>query len=620
MSRRTIVVLALIAIAIGGLWLARRARRVAPEPPHVADAASKRSLPAGEVVGFVGPHGNHAWLGLPFAQPPVGELRWRAPKPAAPWTGTREALAFGPHCPQYPSMIGGVPGDPATLSGVEDCLYLNVYAPRFDPAQVPAGAARLPVMFWIYGGGNVIGLADNYEGGRLAQEENVVVVTVNYRIGPLGWFRHPVLAAGGSADDASGDFGTLDLIQGLRWVQANIAAFGGDPARVTIFGESAGGTNVFTLLLSPRASGLFAGAISESGGTYTATAGYATNWSDDPEPGHARSSSEIIGRLLVADKRAADRGAAKALLASTPPAETAAYLRAKSVLEVFAAYQRKPDEILLDMPRPIADGDVLPADDPVERLARGEVSNQVPVLFGTNRDEQKLFMFGDPRYVKRWLGFLPRVRQPELYLAVADALSASWKVRGADAPAGALRKTQARVFAYRFDWDEEPSLLGFDAGKYLGAGHGMEIAFVFGHWTLGRERSPIFTSANQPGRETLSKQMRSYWANFAYTGEPGRGRAGDQPEWTAWDPAEGGPKYLVLDTPAGGGLRMANAGLSFESVVASVASDARLATPREKCWAYHELFRFGDEAHARYAGVENGLCAKFPFDAYPWGA
>src|SRR5262249_13663746 len=179
-----------------------------------------------------------------------------------------------------------------------------------------------------------------------------------------------------------------------------------------------------------------------------------------------------------------------------------------------------------------------------------------PVMIGTNRDEDKLFLSVNPLYVKRWFGVVPRVRNPELYLATADAMSAMWKATGADGPAGAMRKVSPDVFVYRFDWDEEPTLLGFDAGKFVGAGHGVEIPFVCGHGNLGREANRLFAASSRPGREALSAQMRSYWTEFARTGAPGRGRGGDLPEWTAWDPSAGGHKYAVLDTPVGGGVRI----------------------------------------------------------------
>jgi para-nitrobenzyl esterase len=233
---------ALIAASACALGCARVER----EHP-VVDPSTRRSTRSGEVVGFRGRYGSDVWLGIPYAKPPVGASRWRAPQPPEPWTGTRSALAFGPPCTQYASAFGGVAdARPGTPAGSEDCLYLNVYTPH---AQPPIGDARLPVMVWIHGGGNTIGEGGFYNGGNLAQIHNLVVLTLNYRLGPFGWFRHAALRADGASDtDRSGNFGTLDLVRALEWVRDNIATFGGDPGIVRPGQTAAGAT-------PPRAPG-----------------------------------------------------------------------------------------------------------------------------------------------------------------------------------------------------------------------------------------------------------------------------------------------------------------------------------------------------------------------------
>jgi para-nitrobenzyl esterase len=613
-------------LAVAGVlaWMALRALvpgAPEPKPPATADASSRRLLPAGEVVGFVGQYGSHVWQGLPFAAPPVGDLRWRPPVPAPRWDAVREALAPGAHCVQLPSPFAGVDGDPRDVRGSEDCLYLNVYAPRFEPGAVPTGDARLPVLVWIHGGGNVIGLADFYDGGVLASRENVIVVTVNYRLGPFGWFRHAALReAEASPEERSGNFGTLDLVRALEWVQENVAGFGGDPERVTIFGESAGGTNVFTLLLAPQARGLFHRAISQSGGTGILPVAIAENWTDsDTNPGHVRSSNEILARLWVADGRAEDRAAARAALAAAPPREVAEFLRARTSEQIFAAYLDGEEQLLLDMPRVFGDGSVLPAGDPLERLGRPDGWNRVPVMVGTNRDENKLFLFPQPLYTRMWFGFVPRVRDPDRYLAVSDATSAMWKATGADGPASAMWRTQPDVFVYRFDFDEWPNLLGFDAATFLGAAHGLEIPFVFGHWDLGRRSRFLFRDDNRAAREGLSDAMRAYWVQFAASGRPERGPNADLPEWRAWNGREGEPKALIFDTQADGGIRMTAESVTPDSVLAAVEQDRRLVTQRDRCWVYREIATrsrgFGTEDYDE-AGRDG--CAEFPFDEFPW--
>jgi para-nitrobenzyl esterase len=241
----------------------------------------------------------------------------------------------------------------------------------------------------------------------------------------------------------------------------------------------------------------------------------------------------------------------------------------------------------------------------------------VPVMVGTNRDENKLFMFNDPALVRRWFGIVPRLRDAAAYQVDAEYMARMWKATGADEPAAALSASQhAPVFVYRFDWDEEPTILGADLPMMLGAAHAIEVPFVFGHFDLGRQGSRIFTTANAPGRETLSGQMMAYWAQFARTGDPGQGTDGTQPPWPRWD---GSPRYLVLDTPAGGGVHTSTDGVTSASVVAAVDADARLPTQRDKCRIFRALATWGrgfDRKDYPTAGAHG--CAQYPFDSFPW--
>lgn len=592
------------------------------EPFHVSAAseATRRSLPAGDVIGGAGRYGAHAWLGIPFAQPPVGELRWRAPQPLPPWSGVRQALAFGPACPQFGSRFGGLEDVAAgSVGGTEDCLTLNVWAPPFAPDAVPRPGRRLPVMVWIHGGGNSIGHAFFYEGGNLAVTQQVIVVAVQYRLGPFGWFNHEALRQhAGSDRDRSGNFGTLDLVRALEWVRDNIGAFGGDPANVTVFGESAGGQNVFSLLLAPPAHGLFQRAIVESGGFWTSSFEAGEHLTDDAVPGDAQSSGEILLRLLVRDGRAADRAAARAVAAGMTPDAVAAYLRSQSTAQLLSAYEPLPSG-MIDMPKLFTDGAVLPAGDPLKLFARADGWNRVPVILGTNRDEMALFLFADPDRIHKLLGFLPRFVDEPWYRASVDYSARLWKATGVDEPAAAMRTVSDRVFAYRFDWDEEPTVFGAELPKMLGASHAFEIPFVFGHFDLGREGSRIFTTENEPGRQSLSRAMMAYWAAFARTGDPANGGLADVPQWTAWDAAAPDrPKYVVLDTPEGGGIRMANATQSRAGVIAALMADASLSE-RDRCRVLHELAdRRRGAGRDDYAAQP--ACAAFPFEKYPWSS
>jgi para-nitrobenzyl esterase len=272
-------------------------------------------------------------------------------------------------------------------------------------------------------------------------------------------------------------------------------------------------------------------------------------------------------------------------------AEIAALLRQTPRYEMLEPYlgEERAGFGMLDLPQLFRDGSVLPREEPREAFAAGAY-HRLPIILGTNRDEMKLFMVGDPVHVTKVLGLVPRPRDAERYALVADYLSRAWKVAGVDELAGTLRGIQGpSVFAYRFDWDEEPTVFFSDLSQLLGAAHILEVPFVFGHWNLGAAANVIFDEENEPGREELSAAMRSYWAQFAYTGDPGRGRAGDLPLWSPWsDEGVEADTLLLLDTRAGGGVRMASGRVSAESLAAELSDDPRLAHG-EKC----ELLRDG---------------------------
>ena len=224
------------------------------------DENSVRTTAQGEVIGFKEGE-TYAWRGIPFAQPPINELRWKAPRPPEPFESRFEAKEFTQACFQPQGFMTGEEGG---WTGSEDCLYLNIWSPAWSPQEL--GEKKVPVMMWIHGGGNVIGSADTYYPSHMVSDHEVIVVTVQYRMSILGWFRHPALRQEGSTlEDASGSFGTLDNIMALRWIRENISQFGGDINNVTIYGESAGGHNVAALYASPLASGLFHKAIVQSG-------------------------------------------------------------------------------------------------------------------------------------------------------------------------------------------------------------------------------------------------------------------------------------------------------------------------------------------------------------------
>lgn len=561
-----------------------------PSPPPSADPTSLRELEQGVIVGFADGT-THVWLGIPYAAAPVGDLRWRAPRPPLPWSGTREALRFGHACPQIASPLGGAPEDlTGQLWGEEDCLFLNVYAPR---RSADDASEAFPVMVWIHGGGNTVGHSGFYDGAPLAAAQDVVVVTLNYRLGPLGWFLHPVLDVG-DALDASGNYGILDLQLALQWVQANITAFGGDPDRVTVFGESAGGTNIFALLVSPLSAGLFHGAIVQSGGTSSSSAQRAMNVSDDPEaPGAPFSSSEILLRLLGHDQ--CDRRCALEQMQTSAATELAGRLRDLPVAELFDLYSDGEGLLGPASPTVIRDGHVLPEREFIELLEEPGRFLEVPMILGTNRDEPKIFMVFSPEHVVRFAGLPLWRRDARRYDLHAEYGALAWQLRGVTEPAVRLRNADVPVWAYRWDWDEQGRRFGIDLSGLLGAAHGLEIPFVFGHWNIGRLSGLLFHSGNAPGREALSGRMMAYWAGFARDLDPGRGADGRGPAWEPWNGGEG-LSFLHLDTETSGGIRMSRDHLDHAQLIERLANDERFADHQERCEVFFSSFRFGGDS------------------------
>ncbi len=464
-------------------------------------------------------------------------------------------------------------------------------------------------MVWIHGGGNVVGYAGRYDGGNLAATEHVIVVSINYRLGPLGWFRHAALRAGAvDDDDRSGNYGTLDMIRALAWVRDDIGAFGGDPGNVTIFGESAGGRDVFSLLLSPRAAGLFHRAVVQSGDTATTPLAAAESFVDATPAGERNSASEIVLRVLAPG---VPRAEARERLAALAPADVAARLRALPAGDLVRAYRTESQEGLIDVPQVFRDGAVLPAGDPLEAVRTGRY-NRVPTILGTNKDENKLFLALNPEFTWRLLGLVPIVRDPLLYEATARHLTRHWRARGADEPAAAMRAVQGpSVFVYRFDWDEEPRVFTVDVSRLLGAAHGLEIPFVFGHWDLGSQTGLLFSSANEPGRVELARKMMAYWAELARIGTPSGPATMSLPRWEPYALPDG--RSLVLDTTAGGGVRMESGHVTTTEALAAVATDGTLATAAAKCAVYRSFVRWAHEpSAAQYPSMLGGACARYP--------
>jgi len=473
----------------------------------IAQAQSGSSLEVSTKLGKVAgkQEGDiRTFLGIPFAAPPVGPLRWREPMPAASWKGVRQATSFGPHCMQAPFFEDMIFRDPGPS---EDCLTLNVWTPAKDKA------AKLPVMVWIYGGGYQGGsTSEARQDGKVLAENGVIVVTMNYRLGIFGFFTHPALTAE-SPNKASGNYGLLDQRAAMLWVKDNIAAFGGDPSNVTIFGESAGSFAVSSHMASPIDKGLFQKAIGESGGAFSkSTLGMKSRI--DAELKDAEFASKIYHADTLEQLRAIP--AQELLDRATKPAASKELIR-------FS---------------PVIDGYLLPESVPAI-FAAGK-QNDVPLLAGWNHDEGGVLskstldtfkasvdkQFGDdaPKVLAAYnaTSDADSIRAASDLTADSFIAYSTWKWLEAQATTG-----KQPIYRFRFD-EVVPADPFHTAGD--SAYHSGEIAYVFGSQHL------LTDFKWTPEDQALSKQMQQYWSNFAKTGDP---NGAGLPTWPKYNAATG---------------------------------------------------------------------------------
>ncbi len=460
------------------------------------------------------------YKGIPFAAPPVGDLRWRPPQPAAKWEGVREANKFGP------SPIQGA-GNGPNMS--EDCLYLNVWTPAKSADD------KIPVLVWIYGGGFNFGSTSdpNYNGANLARK-GVVLVSIAYRVGQLAFLADSELSAE-SPHHVSGNYGILDMIAGLQWVQKNIAAFGGDPHKVTIFGESAGGIAVSMLCASPLAKGLFQGAISQSGGSFG-------------PPRHTTFPGENLKRLTDAESAGEE------------------YVRSAGVTSIAELRKIPADKLprIRGLAWPIIDGYVIP-DDQYKLYEAGKF-NDTPILVGYNSDEGA--------------SFSPPQQTSEQYIAgvkarygpFADSLLRAYPAGSGKAPKTArdlmrdaafgwhtwswarLESEKGKHKAYLYYFDQHPVYADTSPRFGYGSPHGQEVVYVFEHLDSTK---PQTTKTDLE----ISEAMAAYWTNFAKYGDPnGKG----VPLWPAFSDANPEVMYFsqrphVGPVPSAGSLKVLDA-------------------------------------------------------------
>jgi para-nitrobenzyl esterase len=552
-----------------------------------------RHSAAGPIKGQADTNGALSWRGIPYAQPPVGALRWKAPRALKPLDEVFTATQFGDMCSQLGTPLLDI--DPSLYGkavGSEDCLTLNIWSP---PAQAASeqNSRQLPVMVWIHGGSNVGGSSSLYYGGNLALQQEVVVVTINYRLGLLGFFSHPALREAAQSElDRSSNFGILDIVQSLKWVRENIAAFGGDPSNVTLFGESAGAMNTVTLLYSPLGKGLFHKAIVQSGSMRQTPVKVAEQFTDDDRSEF--SSSETAAKILLNRGVAETRVQAQALVAELDNPAFIQLMNSASDDELIGTYTLDIGA-RIRAPQCIPDGIAIPEGSPWVLIADAQQVHKVPIILGSNRDEMKFFLGLSPAYVTIVPGSSIQIHDVQRYNLHARYLSDRWTTQGVDELALRLSAHNPDVFAYRFDWDEQPSYPQADFKEFFGAAHTMEIPFVFNDFVGMKAFAYHFTEQNRSEREQLAAGMGEYWAEFAYTGKPGKGRSGTLPQWPSW----GAGSKLLLDAESDGGIRPQQGALTMKSLHNRFLADESFASPEEKAAFYQAMFR-GREAWESY--------------------
>ena len=433
----------------------------------------------------------HIYLGIPYAAPPRGKLRFQPPQAVASWAGVRDGRDFGPACPQPKQKSGG--------RYSEDCLYLNVWTPAQSPDK------KLPVMVWIHGGAFNFGASSQpeYDGKNLAKK-GVVVVTIHYRLGPLGFLVHPLLSRE-STQGVSGNYGLQDQIAALQWVQKNIAAFGGNPDRVTIFGQSAGSRSVNLLMLSPLSAGLFHRAIAQSGGPIIGSEYLNPNFNGDMA--NVSKMGEKLATRLGCDKAA----------------DVPAALRAKSAQEIIAAADCNTrlfdDEALFFAP--VFDGWVLPQN-PLTAFEEGR-QHDVPIIVGSTANEGTLYLDGETDLsLEKYQSFLnvrfsgetpqalamfPAPTAEDVPSAIDRLITVAANAEPARFVAQNMERKNTPAYLYQFTRRPDTAL-----ARKMGVHHGIDLAYVFGN---------MKSSDGYNGMDlALSGKMMAYWVNFAKTGNP----------------------------------------------------------------------------------------------------
>ena len=524
------------------------------------------------------------WHDLPYAKPPIGELRWKAPRDLLN-QGLKIQNKENNFCVQKPSSLGGASGN-GNFVGQEDCLYLDIRKPKNSKKD-------LPVMFWIHGGGNTSGLKDIYDFSGLVKKEDVIVVSINYRLGPFGWFSHPSIQNFQDDLDKTSNFGTLDIIKALEWVNKNIHKFGGDNKNITIFGESAGGHNVLSLLVAPQAKGLFHKAISQSG--YTTSIDYEVAYNSNHQSINYINSDEIVRNI---HKKPED------LL------EIRDKLLKISAYDFYSYYLS--DNSLREIPLMTNDGVVIPKEGLYESL-KNPIDPFIPFIAGSNRDEVKLWIgtalyFIQPEYsVIGSIFGIPRIKivNEDAFEAFNYYRSSTWQLRGVVEPLNNLSSAGAKnLYAYRYDWDDHRRRPIADFKKIIGAAHATEIPLIAGNNKLVGNYGFIIYP-NGPSKKYTSKNMMRFWANFARTGKPGNST--NNIEWINYLDSNS-QKIMILDKKKN--LSIKSISNSYQSLIKELELDNRV-NKREKCVILYQMgVLIGNDIYEELEKIYSHKCNK----------
>ena len=533
------------------------------------------------------------WDDIPYAEPPIGDLRWKAPRELK--SSKYIELKQENFCIQEPSGLGGTDGS-SFFSGTEDCLYLDIKRPDTIDDNL------LPVMFWIHGGGNTTGLKDLYDFSSMVKKHDVVVVTINYRLGPFGWFTHPSIQDFQQGIDKTSNFGTLDIIAALEWVKLNISLFGGDPNNVTIFGESAGGHNVLSLIVAKQAKGLFHKAISQSG--YTTSFSKKDAFKQIKKSSTSEHTSWNIVNKIIKDK-------SLDIIQEDNQAEIRKLLKKMPAKDLFRYYSERPSyENLVILTN---DGIVIPEIGLTEALSKKEYVNNVPTIAGSNKDEVKLWLASAKYFVDLDYSFLGSIfGVPKVILNDKDAFnifnsyrSRAWKIRGVDDPLQSLYISgNEDLYAYRYDWDDHRRFIIADFRELIGAAHATEIPLLTGNNKLVGDYG-FLIYPNGPSKRFTSKNIMKFWTNFAKNGKPGISSNGV--EWIKYNGKKNLPSnYMILDNRKN--LKMYKDEFSFSSLSKDLYKENAL-TNLEKCVVLLQMLTYvGDDLYDMYIDDYPGKC------------